>query len=232
MSEFRNEWKYCCTDTELVLLKSRLSSLLVHDRYSGEDGFYCVRSVYFDDYYNTCAYQNAAGISNRYKWRIRYYAGVESKYLHLEKKLKREGRGKKFSCALSEDECKALIECRPEDVIWHNNNKVFRKFCIEMMSRKLEPKVIIEYDRLAFVEPICDVRITFDRNITASDDFNEFLSGDFKRIPLQDRQKHILEVKFDDILPSYIRNIVESHGFIPTSFSKYYIGRKKLEELI
>ncbi len=232
MSEYRNEWKYCCTDTELVLLKSRLSPLLAHDRYSGEDGFYCVRSLYFDDIYNTCATQNAAGLSDRYKWRIRYYAGVESKYLHLERKVKHQGRGKKYSCALSEEEAKALIEGRPEDVMWQNNNKVFRKFCIQMMARRLQPKAIIEYDRIAFVEPTTDVRITFDRNITASDDFNEFLEGTFKRIPLQDKQRHVLEVKFDDILPAYIRNIVESHGFIPTSFSKYYIGRKKLEELI
>ena len=232
MSEFRNEWKYRCTDTELALLKSRLSPLLAHDRYSGEDGYYCVRSLYFDDYYNTCAKQNEAGLSDRFKWRIRYYSGVESKYLHLERKYKREGRGKKYSCALSEDEARALIAGHPEDVMWQNNNKVFRKFCIQMMTRRLEPKVIVEYDRIAFVEPTTDVRITFDKNICASNDFHEFLDGTFKRIPLQEKQTHILEVKFDDILPAYLRKTVESHGFIPTSFSKYYIGRKKIEELI
>ena len=40
---------------------------------------------------------------------------------------------------------------------------------------------------------------------------------------------NVLEVKFDDILPSYIRNIIESFGFKQTSFSKYYYGRKILD---
>jgi len=37
---------------------------------------------------------------------------------------------------------------------------------------------------------------------------------------------NVLEVKFDYILPSYIRNIVESYGYLQSSFSKYMYGRK------
>ena len=40
---------------------------------------------------------------------------------------------------------------------------------------------------------------------------------------------NVLEVKFDDILPSHIRNIVESYSFKQGSFSKYYYGRKILD---
>lgn len=40
---------------------------------------------------------------------------------------------------------------------------------------------------------------------------------------------NVLEVKFDEILPSHIRNIVESYNFKQTSFSKYYYGRKILD---
>ena len=232
MSKYRNEWKFCCSEAELELLKSRLTELLHFDRYSGEDGQYCVRSIYFDDYTNTCARQNEAGLPDRYKWRIRYYANVESKYIHLEKKVKHDGRGRKYSCALSEDECRALIAGRPDLIIWQNNNEVLRKFCFDIMTKHFVPKVIIEYDRIAFVEPISDIRVTFDMNISASNDFEEFLEGTFKRVPLQEKQRHVLEVKFDDILPSYIRNIVESYGFKQTSFSKYYNGRKAVEGLI
>lgn len=232
MSKYRSEWKYVCSEGQLELLKSRLSRLLYFDRYSGEDGQYCVRSLYFDDYFDTCAKQNEGALPDRYKWRIRYYDGVESKYIHLEKKVKHGGRGRKFSCALSEEECRALIDCRPELIMWQNNNETLRKFCVDIMTKGFRPKVIIEYDRLAFVEPISDVRITFDTNISASNDFDEFLEGTYKRIPLQENRRHVLEVKFDDILPSYIRNIVESYGMQQTSFSKYYLGRKALEGLI
>ena len=40
---------------------------------------------------------------------------------------------------------------------------------------------------------------------------------------------NVLEVKFDSILPSYIRKIVESYNFNQGSFSKYYYGRKILD---
>lgn len=40
---------------------------------------------------------------------------------------------------------------------------------------------------------------------------------------------NVLEAKFDEILPSYIKNIVESYNFKQTSFSKYYYGRKIMD---
>ena len=42
----------------------------------------------------------------------------------------------------------------------------------------------------------------------------------------------VLEVKFDYILPSYIKNIVESYGLKQTSFSKYCYGRKIIESYV
>ena len=110
MTKYRNEWKFVCSDQELVLLEQRLSGLLRLDTHSGNSGMYSVRSLYFDDYDNTSAYQNAAGIANRAKWRIRYYGGGTSRHMHLEYKKKTNGRGKKLSCKLSPEECEKIIQ--------------------------------------------------------------------------------------------------------------------------
>ena len=230
--QYRNEWKYCCSNHDLALLESRLSELLSTDKHSGISGGYNVRSLYFDDIRNTCAYQNQAGLPDRFKWRIRYYGGGTSRHMHLEFKRKHDGRGIKKSCRITEEEFKKILDNRPEEVLWGTDERLLKRFCYEIMTRGFRPKVIIDYDRVAYTEPITNIRITLDKNISAAYEFDKFLSGDYLKMPLQEANNHILEVKFDNILPSYIRNIVDSYGMKQTSFSKYYFGRKKLEELI
>ena len=105
MAKYRNEWKYICSDWDLKLLESRLSGVLEKDKHAGKSGGYSVRSLYFDDYSDTCIKQNAAGLPERFKWRIRYYGGGGSKFIHLEYKRKTNGRGIKKSCKLTKDEC-------------------------------------------------------------------------------------------------------------------------------
>ena len=91
MKKYRNEWKYSCEQPYLDVLSERLSSVLPKDKNSGENGYYTVRSLYFDDVYNSCASENEAGISKRYKYRIRYYEN-NANLLKLEKKEKANGK--------------------------------------------------------------------------------------------------------------------------------------------
>lgn len=232
MTKYRNEWKFVCSDQELALLEQRLSGVLKLDTHAGNTGLYSVRSLYFDDYDNTSAYQNAAGIANRAKWRIRYYGGGTSRHMHLEYKKKTNGRGKKLSCKLSPDECEKIIQGDHLEVFWGTDRELLRRFCSEISTKLYRPKVIIDYDRRAYIEPITNIRITFDMNISASYEFDKYTRGKYFKIPLQEKHLHVLEVKFDDIMPGYIRNIINSYGQQQSSFSKYYLGRKKLEELI
>ena len=231
MKKYRNEWKYCCDEGELALLSARIQNILAVDEHALEQEKYVLHSLYFDDYKDTCAYDNVIGLERRYKWRIRYYDGP-STYLHLELKQKLYGRTHKDSCELSKSDYRLIMENRAEELFWKTDNKLLKKFCYAIMTRQFRPKVIIYYERTAYVEPITNIRITLDQNISASNDFDHFLDGNYQKIPLLGGSRHILEVKFDYILPGYIRDIVNSHGFKQISFSKYYIGRKKLEELI
>ena len=231
MKKYRNEWKYCCDEGELALLSSRIQNILDIDEHSLEKSTYNIHSLYFDDYRNTSARDNAFGVERRYKWRIRYYDGPKTS-LHLELKSKLNGRTHKDSCPMTKKELKLILNNRPEEVLWKTKHKLMKRFCVAIMTRRFVPKAIIYYERTAYVEPITNIRITLDKNISASPDFDKFMTGDYLKYPLQDKARHILEVKFDYILPSYIRDIINSHGFKQTSFSKYYLGRKKLEELI
>lgn len=133
---------------------------------------------------------------------------------------------------MTKKELKLILDNKPEEILWKTKYKLLRRFCVATMSRRFEPKVIIHYERTAYVEPITNIRITLDQNIAAGNDFEHFIDGKYMRYPIQEKARHVLEVKFDYILPSYIKDIINSHGFRQTSFSKYYLGRKKMEELI
>ena len=229
---YRNEWKYYCTDGELALLESRLRALLPLDAHTGPRGRYTVHSLYFDDYTDICARDNNAGVAERFKYRIRYYEDARDR-LQLERKDKRYNMCRKSSCPITREQYDALTAGDAAAVFWQTQDPVLQRFCLAVMERRFTPKVIIDYERTAFVEPVTNIRITLDRNIAASPWTERFLSeSGYQSLPLQSGQCHILEVKFDDILPGYIRETVCSRDFQQTSFSKYYLGRKMVEEVI
>lgn len=200
-----------------------------HDSHAGQNGKYEIHSIYFDDYKDTCARENVAGERKRFKYRIRYYDNTPNK-LWLEKKEKINNYCHKRKCAITLQEYWSIMGGMPLEVFWNTDEQLLKEFCIDIVTKRFVPKVIIDYEREAFVEIISNIRITLDYNISASDDFKHFLSGDYLKIPILEKEKHILEVKFDDVLPSYIKSIFHSIPPTQQSFSKYYLGRIALQE--
>lgn len=228
IKKYRSEYKYILSNQDLSLLQSRVSSVLQLDPHTPKSGRYLIHSLYFDDYKDTSLLDTDAGISKRYKWRIRYY-GDDLKYIVLEKKEKIDSRCHKKSCKLTLDEYNSIVSGSILDIVYDTEKELIKELACDVLLHDHRPKVIIDYERIAYVEEITNVRITFDMKLSASYDIDNFLTGDYTKYYLQNSGENILEVKFDDILPSYIRNIVESHKFIQTSFSKYYYGRKIID---
>lgn len=226
---YRSEWKYCEKETNLEVLKERLVNVMEHDRHAGENGKYEIHSLYFDDYKDNCARENVAGERTRYKYRIRYY-GNNSKELWLEKKEKINNYCHKRKCALTAYEFKLILDGNVMEVFWNTNNRLLKEFCVDIVTKRFLPRVIIDYEREAFVEEVTNIRITFDNNISASDDVDNFLNGEYLRIPLLEKKHHVLEVKFDDVLPSYLKRLLQTSILIQRSFSKYYLGRIAVQE--
>ena len=150
-------------------------------------------------------------------------------YIVLEKKEKIEGRCHKKSCKITTDEYNQIISDDAVDLIFNTDKKLIKELAVDMLIHDYKPKVIIDYERIAYVEEITNVRITFDMKISASYQLENFLDGDYQSFYVLPSGLNVLEVKFDAILPSYIRNIVESYNYNQSSFSKYYYGRKILD---
>ena len=147
----------------------------------------------------------------------------------LEKKEKLESRCHKKSCKITLDEYNKIVSGDVTDLIFETEKELIKELAVDMILHNYKPKVIIDYERIAFVEEITNVRVTFDMKISASYELENFLDGDYQRFYVLPSGLNVLEVKFDNILPSYIRNIVESYSFKQGSFSKYYYCRKIID---
>lgn len=231
MKKYRNEWKYICSDNLMMTIRNNIKSIIDLDSNSNIDGKYSIHSLYFDSYDNKCAGETETGNPVRYKWRIRYYED-NSDLIKLEKKEKLYNLCNKRTCIITKKQYDMILNNKTMELFWSTNELLVKEFCIDIITKLFTPKVIINYERIAFFEPILNIRITFDTNISASYEIEKFLTGDYIKYPLQESNNNILEVKFDTILPGHIKNLIENNNIRQTSFSKYYLGMKRLEEVI
>ena len=142
-NRYRHEFKYLCSYGELMMLKVRLQGLVSLDTHVGESGVYNIRSLYFDDIYDTCYRENEAGTDPREKFRIRIY-DHSSERISLELKRKVRGKTQKLSCLLTEEQCRGLMEGEIP-VLQENSPALLRKLCLLMQTRHMRPKVIVKY---------------------------------------------------------------------------------------
>ena len=222
--KFRHELKYVVSDAQLRLLENRVKNLLSLDAHTGESGKYTIRSLYFDDYYDTCARQNENGTDPREKFRIRIY-NHSSDIIKLECKRKERSKTHKTSCTLTVEQTKCLMQGKPLDNI-SSLHPLLQKLTYKMLRFGYKPVVIVEYDRVPFVYKNGNVRVTFDTNVSSSTDIEHFLDESIVKRPVMPYSKQLLEVKYDEYIPDYVYRNLQIHSLTQTAYSKYYICRK------
>ena len=221
---YRHEYKYLIDEQILVLLRERIRHLISPDPHTGPEGHYSIRSLYFDDYYHTCYYDNENGTDPREKYRIRIYNANDQR-INLECKRKENGMTHKTSSPLTRAQADQLIGSTPLPS-GSVDNPVLRKFLLEMVKRKMTPSTIVEYQRTAYIYEVGNVRVTFDTNIVASQDFDHFFQESVFCRPVLPLGYHLMEVKFDQFLPDFIYQNLQLNCLQQTTFSKYYLCRK------
>lgn len=222
--KYRHELKYVVSAQQIAVLRSRIRYLMELDEHAGKDGRYTIRSAYFDDYQNTCYFENENGTSPREKFRIRIY-NADEKTVHLELKRKEGGKTHKDSCALTTGQCRAFLTGKGvpcED----RYPQVFQKFILKYKTELYRPKVIVEYDREPYVYKAGNVRVTFDTDIRSSNQVETFFEKDLFARPIMPVGFHLMEVKYDGFLPDIIYNSLQIDGLSQETFSKYYLCRK------
>ena len=83
---FRHELKYLISYAQKADLNVRMAPLLGLDKHA-KNGGYMIRSLYFDDYWNTAYQEKVDGVLLRRKYRIRIY-DYSDRVIKLERKRK------------------------------------------------------------------------------------------------------------------------------------------------
>lgn len=224
MTQYRHEYKYRIDAIQKAVLKLRAQGVLEQDAHAGEDGEYLIRSLYFDSPEDSCFYENEDGVDPREKYRIRIY-NCDSGRISLECKAKTRGMTAKTACRITRDQC----ECFMEGMIPEADEGRFpgqRLMFYRMRERNLRPVVIVQYTRAPYVGQAGNVRVTFDDAIASSNAIGDFLQMDIPLRSVLPVGESILEVKWDELLPSHIRRQLELDSLQWAAFSKYYLCRK------
>ena len=215
--DFRHEWKHEINYSDMIVLRQRLKAVMKPDE-NAVDGKYFIRSLYFDNISDKALREKIDGVNCREKFRIRYYNN-DTSLIHLEKKSKINGLGSKQSANLSAEEAQKIVD---GDFDWmlDCDRPLVQELYSKMMSQGLRPKTIVDYTREPFIFSAGNVRVTIDYNIRTGLYCTDFLNPDCITIPAGNAPI-ILEVKWDEFLPSVIRDIVQLESRHTAAFSKY-----------
>ncbi|MDE6406822.1 MAG: polyphosphate polymerase domain-containing protein, partial [Lachnospiraceae bacterium] len=221
---YKRQYKYRIDARQKAVLQLRAQGVLERDAHAGADGEYLIRSLYFDSMEDACFFENENGDDPREKYRIRFY-NCDTSRISLECKAKTRGMTKKTACPITSDQCRQFMAGgipEPEREVSPGQAAMFT----QMRLKSLRPVVIVQYTRMPFVCDAGNVRVTFDGGIASSNDIACFLQPEIPLRGVLGTGESILEVKWDELIPSYVRERLALDSLQWTSFSKYYLCRK------
>ena len=202
----RHELKFFISPIQYQVLSRTLKATLNPDPNGDENNQYHIRSLYFDTAYDSALYDKINGTANRDKYRIRIY-NFSDQMIRLECKSKFRDLISKRSVRITRDLAEQLISADPTGLESTASGLVSDTFR-EMRTNLLHPVVIVDYLREAYLHPAEEVRITFDMQLRSGlnsvDMFNPYLPT----VPPFDHDEIILEVKYNQVLPPYIANLL------------------------
>ena len=215
----RHELKYHITPAELTVLRGVLAPVMQLDPNGNENNEYHIRSLYFDTINDDALEEKIAGVGNRKKYRIRIY-NFSDRVIKLECKSKYGDLISKQSVSIPRELAEQLIAGDP-DGLQRMRHPLFHDVYREMRTRLLRPAVIVDYVREAYIHQAEEVRITFDKQVRTGLYSVDMFNPEIPTYPVFDDPVEILEVKFDEFLPSYLQAILSGVTAQRSAVSKY-----------
>jgi len=227
--KFRHELKYLINYRDHALIRLKLQSLLASDANVNSDGSYTVRSLYFDNFYNTAYNDKYAGVENRTKYRIRIYNNSD-KTINLEKKNKRGSYNYKQTAPMTKEQVYGVLDGNYE-VLLKDSNNLLGVFYHQCVSNIMRPRMIVDYEREPYIMEAGDARITFDKNIRAGVGGFDIFDAALPTVETLEPGLLILEVKFTEFLPNILRKILPANATDYTAVSKFILGCDKTNHI-
>lgn len=225
---YRHELKYLIDQTEQELMKLKMQHFLELDSHV-ENGHYLIRSLYFDDLWNSAHSEKEDGILQRKKYRIRIY-NYSDQLIRLERKKKYGAYIFKESALLTREEVEKIL-AGDYGFLLKSPWPLCRELYVECVCNGMRPRTIVDYNREAWVQKEGTVRITFDMDVRAAVGGFDIFDPALASLPVLEPNMLILEVKFTEFLPGILRDILPPNAAECTAISKFDLCYNKTQYL-
>jgi SPX domain protein involved in polyphosphate accumulation len=198
------------------------------DENAGEDAYYPIVSLYYDNARRDCFWEKEERVPSRRKMRVRVYGSLDGRLaptIFVEIKHKCDGRGVKRRLRVPLDEAYSICEGNhPRIPLKPLEMRIVEEVHELVLTRGFKPCVAMRYDRQAFADRDAesDLRVTFDTGIA-------YRFHDLRPVP-DDRNftdyllpdgYSVMEVKVTGSVPYWMTHLVGEHGCILQGHSKY-----------
>ena len=221
---YRQEKKHLLNPVQATLLEQRIRAALPLDTNS-DGGSYYIRSIYFDTRFDSAYEEKMSGVHEREKIRIRFY-GLSKDVVKLERKEKRENLIHKEDCRIDAKTAEEMVRGNFEGLLAYKEPLAQYVYGLAK-SEGLHAVVIVDYERKAYLYPVGNVRITFDSRLMA----RKIEGSIWEPGALYDvlGNNTILEIKFNQVIPVFIKELLSSVPGVRMALSKYTMCRENLQ---
>ncbi len=223
LKTYRHELKFLLSMVEYEQLKRLLGALLVRDENMKQDSDYYIRSLYFDTPENKDYNDKMVGVAQRKKIRLRIY-DVSADIIKLEIKNKENDYSVKETMHISRREAMMFLQ-GDYHALTEYDNEISRKAYFYLSTYAYMPKVLVDYEREAYLLPVENIRLTFDKRVRAFRG-NGLFEQRNAFVGVLAPEYVILEVKYDQYLPAYVERMLSSINMQRMSISKYCMARQ------
>ena len=225
----RFELKYVVSEEKAKAIRESLRIRLYPDTFTQSDGTgYRVNSLYLDSDGLDLCNATVQGHKNRFKLRIRWYEGEESKPYFMEIKRRVNDQILKKRVAIQLEGVSEILggHLPTRDHLYgdsemHASLGVLEEFCRLRNSLQASGAVYVRYNREAWIpDEMETARVTFDRELHGSQFAGDFNPSSQSWSCVQPRGT-ILELKFTDRIPGWMRRLVSDFNLNRESVPKY-----------
>jgi len=223
----RQEYKYYISYQTSLALKSQLRNYMDIDQNANEtSGTYKVRSLYFDTQDQNDFTEKVDGLYLREKFRVRSYE-ESSDLFKFESKKRTDLAIKKTSEIVDIQTVKSIISGN-YDLLLSKRSSFLGSAYAKLKGDGYMPRVIVEYDRLAYCLPYNNIRITLDLNLRSYNSCVNLIEPNVASSPVFKDNAQILEIKFTGFLPSHLKSIISKFVSTRNSISKFVLCQQQI----
>jgi len=221
----RYEIKYRMDHFQRNRFIDRISGILTPDSFGEKDDGYGNYSIYYDNRGHRYCAEKEEGLALRTKPRLRIYKRLSDfapVAYFFELKHRIDSRVAKERAAINGKIAQELLDPHNADIEGLSEiSPVIGKFFYLVRRYGLEPTLCVFYRRQAYsCELFPGLRITFDSFVSGSAQTNLDNEPD-KFTPILPHHYSVVEIKYNDRIPSWLTQVINGLEMRQVSISKY-----------